>query len=347
MYDTVGAMIPVGPGIAESACWQFTKTSDNRATGERRVRQHFNEPGRPQLTLCDGLTLQVERSLPKALLGSNARDLEQGELAAALATVDRELEQLLRVELPPVRTWQPFRADYCENEQLEDELAVRRTIHQAREVVLARKGRPVVGQSGTSLAWPSRSIGLKIYGKHAESGEAGTEGLLRRESTVRHLGTFRRLLELERGVPIQLADVLTPATRRAVFSRFDDLKERFLMTETEMTDRRFVEAFLECFPTTRVATLTGFCILYTLAGSPTAASIARGDRSVFGYSRESVYRYLADLRKFRLHLVEKGFIHARLDVANNRQEHGLDELREVIERVAGLVSHLPSTARVA
>jgi hypothetical protein len=57
-----------------------------------------------------------------------------------------------------------------------------------------------------------------------------------------------------------------------------------------------------------------------------------------------VYRHLADLRKFRLYLVEKGYVHrlTRADETYNRQEIGLDELREVIDRLASLRQHLPN-----
>jgi hypothetical protein len=168
---------------------------------------------------------------------------------------------------------------------------------------------------------------VKCYGKLAESGDTAATGVLRVEIEARRLSTFRAYLDRKRGEPVQLLEVLTPQVREAVMNRFADVFERCILTENELTARRFVDEFIEFFPGTRGLTLMGFCLAYRLAGFPSAKNISRGS-NVFPFSRASVYRYLSDLRRFRHYLVKQGYSHPVTMAENNRHEEGLDELSE-------------------
>jgi HAMP domain-containing protein len=114
------------------------------------------------------------------------------------------------------------------------------------------------------------------------------------------------------------------------------------MTQREMSNVSFASELLDYFPTSRVATLIGFCVLWQLSGSPSAVQVGRGEKRVLGYSRASVYRQLGDLRRFRKHLIEKGYESERLSDSSNRHEQGLDEVEELADRIARLREYLPA-----
>jgi hypothetical protein len=347
LYDTSAGLL-TAPEVVKSPRWGTVLTRLKPATGEVTTKHILNTDEGLHLTLLNGVTLVAERSLPKALYGTNVRELDQADVAPALDRVDREIASALRVALPPFGEWQPTRADYCRNDQLGDELAVRRALHDARDVQLARKGRPVSGDSGTSLSWPGRSYGFKLYGKHVESGEPLAVGVLRAEATVRHLSTFRALLGLPKGAPVQLLDVLQPDVRTEVLARFSDVFRRCPVSGRELSDRDFCREFTAFFSGGRSWQLVGFCVLYRLAGSPRAGELAKRGASVFGFKRSTVYRALADLRRFRLHLQAKGFAPVG---DHGAEEDGLDDLADVavederlIDYVAGLTKYMGQAA---
>jgi AcrR family transcriptional regulator len=74
----------------------------------------------------------------------------------------------------------------------------------------------------------------------------------------------------------------------------------------ELSDRRFCEEFIEYFGGARAAKLIGFCLLWGAFGSPTMKDIAAG-KGLPGLSRATVYNYFADLRRFRLDMIAKGY----------------------------------------
>ncbi len=332
MYDTTAALL-TRPDLARSPRWGIIRQTIKPSTGEVNTRHILNTERGLHLTLINSTTLIAERSLPKALYGTNVDDLTQDQVPDALAAFDREIADALRVELPSVGSWAATRADYCRNDALGDELAVRRALLDARNVQLARRGRPVVGDSGTSLRWTGRAMQFKLYGKLAESGEPHAVGVLRAEATVRHAKTFRELIGAGNGQVVQLLDVLTPTVRSQVLARFADVFERIQMSERELTDYQFAQEFVQFFGGKRGMQLVGFSILYQLSGFPSPGEIAKGrkvGRLGLGLTRSATYRALADLRRLRLHLVEQGYQRpALLADAANTYERGLDELAAV------------------
>ncbi len=338
MYDTARGLVTVAPQVGHSPGWGKVLQSITPLTGEVSTRHVRNTEKGLHLTLLNGITLMAERSLPKALHRTNVRELVQDEVPAALAVVDREIAETLEVDLPPLASWQPARVDYCDNRQIGSEDGVRTVIGQLRDVHLARKGRPVAGESGTSVAWGHGTHRVKVYGKLAESGESAATGVLRVEIEARRLSTFRTYLARQRGEPVQLLEVLTPEVREAVMNRFADVFERCVLSEKELTSLRFAQEFVNCFPSRRAFELIGFCVLYRLAGYPSAREVRSG-RTVLPFSKSSVYRALADLRRFRHHLVEQGYTHPITLAERNPHEEGLDELADelvLLRRVADL-----------
>ncbi len=328
LYDTSAALL-TAPNLAGSPRWAVIRQTIKPSTGEVNTRHILNTERGLHLTLINGITLIAERSLPKALYGTNVDDLTQDEVPDALGKFDREIGEALHVDLPPVGTWAACRADYCRNDELGDELAVRRALLDARNVQLPRRGRPVCGDSGTSLRWLGSAYQFKLYGKLAESGDTAATGVLRAEATVRHAKTFRELTSTGPGEVVQLLDVLTPHVRDQVLARFSDVFERVHMSERELSDWDFCQEFTDYFSGRRAMQLLGFTFLYQLAGFPSASEIAKG-RQILGFKRSTMYRALADLRAFRLHLVEQGYQRpALLANAANTYERGLDELAAV------------------
>lgn len=327
MYDTARGLLTAAPEVAGSPGWGTIVERTHPATGERHTTHILNTEAGLHLTLLNGITLTAERSLPKALRGSNVAEIDQADVADALAKIDAEIGDALRVELPPFGSWQPTRVDYPRNLVLGSEDAVRSIIGQLRDTQLPWKGRPVAGDSGTSVAWGHGNHRVKVYGKLEESGDAGATGVLRVEVEARRLSTFRKYLGRERGAPVQLLDVLTPEVRDQVLARFADMFERCVMSERELTNQDFVQEFVELFGTRRTFELLGFCLTYRLAGFPTAREVREG-RSVFPFTKSSVYRSLADLRRFRQHMLDQGYRHPALAPEVNRQEEGLDELAD-------------------
>lgn len=306
MYDTTSALCTLPPGVGRRATWGKILITEDPSTGERRERQVLTTPKGLQLTLMAGCTLIAARSLPKALYGTNVRELAQAELPAALTIVDQEIAVEVGADLPPFASWSPVRVDYCENVQLGSEAAVRTTIHRLRDVSLPHKGRPVAGDSGTSVAWPRGAIRPKVYGKRNESGEALAEGVLRYEVGVFRRGTFNKELDRLPGSPVTLAQVLTPALREQVLAKYSDLFGRCLVGKEELSDRRFAEEFLDYFGPSRTVKLIGFCLLWGAFGSPSMKDMAAG-QGVPGMTRATVYRYFRELRKFRLAMIAKGY----------------------------------------
>ncbi len=337
MYDTSTGLLTVPAWVGQSPRWGTVHTKLRPSTGEVTTRHILNVEGGPSLTLLNGVTLMAERSLPKALHGSNVRELHQAELPDALARVDREIGEALHLDLPPFGTWQATRADYCEQRQLDSEDQVRTSCRALYDVELARKGKPIVGTSGTSVRWGRGAMKFKVYGKLAESDDLAATGVLRLEAEVHHQRTFRQLLGRPKGEVVQLLDVLTPEARQLVLQRFADVFTRSVMSEKEISDLEFVQEMVNYFPSKSVARLIAFCMMYRLAGFPTAREIMNG-RTVLPFNKSSVYRCLADLRSFRQHLVDHGYHRVGITTINPFED-GLDELeaeRRMIEYIGGM-----------
>lgn len=257
----------------------------------------------PAITYRD-TGLLVERSLPKALHGQNIEDLTQGDLAPALAVVDREVRDALRVELPPIGQWQPVRVDYCRSERLpggEDE--VRRALGVLASVVLPYKGLPVRGQHH-SVRWPKGTVQPKVYSKYSETkGDALAAGVLRREASVYHLKAFRKLTGIEEP---RVSDALTAAVWSAVWAPYELAMQGGRLTMKQLGDLRLVRELVGHFGTRRAASLLGYCVLLAMAGCETRADMLASEALEF----RTKYRVLADLRAFRAAMEAKGYAFA-------------------------------------
>ncbi len=277
------------------------------------------------LTLHDGGALQAERSLPKALRGENVTDLVAGEEVAALAAVDREIAEGLDVELPPLGSWLPNRVDYCQNVQLRDQAEVIRTLEKYAGIELPRKALPVRGQEH-SVTWGHGAIRPKVYSKFLETrGDPRARGVLRYESGVIKARSFKDkyLWPLRSHVvapcdELRLVDVLNPAIHAAVLGRYVAYLRGDLMTAKELSDLDFMRELLSFFGAPIAARLLGWCTVFYLVGvrnrrdllaSPVAAVATR-------------YRVAAQLREFRVHLVEKGW----LDLTAETRDAAVDDL---------------------
>ncbi len=100
-----------------------------------------------------------------------------------------------------------------------------------------------------------------------------------------------------------------------------------------LTPVKFAQEFSGLFPPARALQLLGFCIAYRMAGYPHPRRLAASGHTIFGLKRAAVYRCLVDLRRFRLHLVQKGYGLAGLtDEASNTYEQGIDALGQSLDR---------------
>jgi hypothetical protein len=308
MYDTAAVLLgPFGKTFPQLPAWDraIKKRTENPAKDHPQERWILNEPGGIQLTLLDRATLMVERSLPKALRGSNVVEFTQDDVPEAIAAVDREVGRILEFpELPSIGEGQPCRVDYSENRRIGPEEHVRPLFNHLRLVELPRRGRPVLGDSGVSISWPRGSFPLKVYGKFEESGDPAAMGVVRLEQGIRHRRTFLQLLRRDKEERVTLSEVLHPRLRERVLSDAVSLLGRVMMSERELSDREFVDEMVKMFGGPRCYQLLGFCVAYQLAGMPTMKQISEG-RHVFGFTRPAVYRYLADLRALRGALVER------------------------------------------
>ncbi len=97
--------------------------------------------------------------------------------------------------------------------------------------------------------------------------------------------------------------------------------------QRDLTPMAFVREFLELFGSRRGMELVGFSVLYRMAGYPRPGDLGR--RGFYGLTKSSVYRAFADLRRFRLHLVDQGYERLGItDEASNTYEGTIDELQE-------------------
>ena len=302
----------------------------------------LNLPSGLHLTLHDGGALQAERSLPKALRGDNITDLLPGEEVEALAAVDREIADALGDDLPPLGSWLPNRVDYCQNVHLRDEAEVMRTLEKLAGVELPRKGLPVRGQEH-SVTWSHGAIRPKVYSKFLETrGDPRACGVLRFESGVIRVRSFRDLVsgvggracssddgrllpegaspvlrdwasavEFRRfrserpaveAVEVSVSSVLTPAFHAAVLGKFVTYLRGDLMSTNELSDLDFTRELLGFFGGRKCAVLVGWCGIFYLMGVR-----SRKDMLASSFAAPATrYRIAADLRRFRVHLVEKG-----------------------------------------
>jgi hypothetical protein len=268
-------------------------------TGEVKRTGIMNVHGGPSLTLHQG-GLLVERSLPKALRGQNIEDLRQDDVPDALAVVDREVWEALRVPLPPLAEWQPVRVDYCESMKRRDEAEVLRELEKLAGVVLPYKGLPVRGESH-GVRWARGAIQPKFYGKYLETkGDPRAVGILRREATTYRLQTFRDLTSMKDPL---MTDVLMPEIWSAVWSRFDEPLRGGALTVAEMGDVALLREMVGMFGTRRTASLVGYCVLLVAAGCKTRQDMLASPVMEF----RTKYRVMADLRSFRDAMEVKGY----------------------------------------
>jgi hypothetical protein len=345
MYDTAAVLLSHPPErVTEVRRWDRTVTAADPATGECWPKYIKNVEDGPGLTLLPGGQLKVERSLTKALLGTNVLDLTDGQVSESIAHVDDEVRRALDVPgLPSIATWLPVRVDYAENIKLPGgEAEVLRTLGALAEVSLPRKGLPVRGQAH-SVAWPTGAIRPKLYGKYLESGDQRALGILRHEVGVFRARAFR---DLQAGTPslnrpartdsdITLVDVLTPEFRGVVLDRYRTQLRGDVMTAREIGDLELVRLLHELFGVKRSVTMMGWALTWDVMGTRTARDIlATGAGSV-----PTRYRVVADFRRLRDEMVKRGLMidgHDPAVEASPRWDRAAgDELvSEVITRVA-------------
>lgn len=310
MYDTVAVLIDQPPrSVIESPAWQQERVAVNLQTGERTRTRILNVPSGPSLTLLGDGRLKVERSLPKALTGQNVEDIAAADVPRAVQAVDEEVARAFgTLALPSIGTGRPVRADYCESRRLGSEDAVRRELLRLGSVELPRKGRPVRGESA-SVSWPKGGIRPKVYSKWLETqGSERAYGVLRLEVGAYRLQTFRALLGLPALAPVALADVLTGDVRAKVMTRYARELVGGVAMAHELTDTRFGAEMLGLFGVRRAAGLLGYAVLWHMAGEPAITeNMVESGRSPFGPSRSTHYRVIADYRRLRQHLIEKGY----------------------------------------
>jgi hypothetical protein len=293
------------------------------------------------LTLHPSGALVVERSLPKALTGSNVDDLRQDQVTEALAVVDDEILDALGEKLPGMATWAPVRVDYCHNAHLGSESEVARTLEKFARVELPRKGLPTVGQSH-SVAWTRGAVRLKVYGKYLETkGDPKAAGVLRFEAGVVRLQSFRDLRdamakgsgsdanspvaevygvactpnngrtlgrvplrELKTRRDLRVVDVLTPEYHAASLGRYMERLRGDAMSEIELSDLAFMRELFDFFGVRHAVVVMGWCTTWHVLGVQ-----SRADALASGYGHlASRYRVLDDIRRFRAHLVAKGVL---------------------------------------
>jgi hypothetical protein len=342
MYDTAAVLLSHPPErVTEVRRWDRTVTAADPATGECWPKYIKNVEDGPSLTLLPGGQLKVERSLTKAVLGTNVLDLTTDQVGDAIAIVDDEVGRALDAPgLPSIASWLPVRVDYAENAHLAGgEAEVLRTLAALADVSLPRKGLPVRGQSH-SVAWPSGAIRPKVYGKYLESGDERALGVLRYEVGVFRARGFRELQArtpaLSRpfdrlGADVSLADVLTLEFRAVVLDRFRRQLRGDVMTAKEIGDLELVKLMHELFGVKGAVTMIGWALTWDVTGTRTARDIlATGMGSV-----PTRYRMVGEFRRLRDEMVARGLVAA--DSATKWDRAAGDDLTtEVIQRVAHL-----------
>lgn len=302
-------------------------TRTSYRAGERGGVQIIGHP--------DGV-LKVERSLPKALTGQNAVDLQQPDVPAALAAVDAELRALVPgVEWPAFGSLRPCRVDYCQSQRRESPEVVDLMLRRLQRLNLSRKGRPVVGESG-SVSWPVGMFRPKAYNKGRETGDGQYADVLRLEVGViggRALGRIPGLvphasvpvasdigpngprdeplprpgvgpfgLGSEGSPELTVVDVLVPQAAGYVLGWFASRIGGYELAGEELSDLAFLREMVSFFGGRRASGLVGYCVVWQTMGARTWQEIEAlelGDRSAF-------YRARADLRGFRDHLASLG-----------------------------------------
>jgi hypothetical protein len=305
MYDTVSAVLGEVPEpVMDPRRWKRLLHSVDPETGEVRSRFTLNTETGLLLTLHGGgRALQAERSLPKAYRGQNVDDLSGPEVAVALAELDGEIADALGTwELPSIADWLPARVDYPRSVRLQDEATVYQTLNRLSGVALPYKGMPVVGQSG-SVTWSKGDIRVKVYSKYLESHDTRARGLLRVEPGVFRARAFRKLLGRATDAPVTLLEVLTPMLHESVNERFAGRLRGDVMTTKELRDRDLLNEMLALHGARRTATLLGWAVMWGLKGVE-----SRDEMLAVGLgSLPTRYRVLADYRRLRDVLVEKGY----------------------------------------
>jgi hypothetical protein len=284
--------------------WDKAREVVDLATGEVTRKFVLNTREGLLLTLHGGgRALQAERSLPKVHRGQNIDDLTGPAVAVAIAQVDAEIADALGYhDLPTFAEWLPVRADYPRTMRLSDDATVFRTLDKWAGIALPYKGLPVVGQSG-SLTWSKGDIRLKAYSKSLESHDPRARGLLRIEPGVFRARTFRKLLGVSSDAPVNVLDVLSPVLFGKVHERFDARLRGDLMSAKELRDRDLFREVVQLFGARRAATLLGWALMWGMAGVN-----SREEMLAVGLgTMRTRYRVLADYRRLRDVLVEKGY----------------------------------------
>jgi hypothetical protein len=236
--------------------------------------------------------------------GENISDLKGPEVSVALAMMDAAVAEALDTyALPSVAQWMPVKVDYPKSIRLGSESEVLRTLEKYAEIELPYKGRPVVGQSH-SVSWAKGAIHVKAYSKYRESkGDPRALGVLRVEPGVIRARSFRHLLGLASDSEVTLGDVLSPEMFQKVHGKFESVLRGDVMTPKEISDHQLFDELVKFFGVRRAITLIGWGLAFWMKGVQ-----SRADMLQVGLADQSTrYRVVADYRRFRDHLLEKGF----------------------------------------
>ncbi len=352
MYDTVAGLLMEPPrSIVDAIAWK--KVSEVQTDQGRRVSRSGGDRGSVHVILHPDGRLKAERSLPKALTGQNAEELTQADVPDALEAVDRELFELTRgsgVKLPPFGEWAPCRVDYPRSIVMPDPALVDIELARLATLRLPRKGRPVVGESG-SVSWPSGEFRPKVYNKGRETGVAAHFGILRLEVGAfgsRALASIPGLLPVdlldrdlmhsrqpaslatrqranepdqrwEPGRKLRVIDALVPQASEYVIDRFTRYLGGFAVSTDDLNDVQFLREMVSFFGYRRAFGLLGLCIGWGILGVRGPADL----EAIGAAERTTWFRAMADLRRFRDKLDDDG------------QEPGtVDDVREHVYRLA-------------
>jgi hypothetical protein len=297
MYDTVAALWRhPGAEVVELIPWRERR--ERVLPDGVRVTAMAGEHGGVQVLLHPDGSVKVERSLPKALTGQNAVDLQQEDVPVALAAVDRELVDLApEVEFPAVGSLDPCRVDYCRSVSMGSPAEVDVVLRRLASVQLPRKGRPVVGESG-SVSWPLGEFRPKFYSKGRETGNLVYLNVLRYEVGAfgsRALGHIPGLVGPGSDGRLTVRDVLVPQAAGFVLGRFLDRVGGFDMTFEDVSDLAMLRELVAFFGPRRAFGLVGLCVGWSSMGVRTwqeLEALELGDQAQW-------YRARADLRRFR------------------------------------------------
>jgi hypothetical protein len=305
MYDTVSAVLGEVPEpVRTPQRWDKIRQTIDPATGEVQSRFTLNTETGLLLTLHGGgRALQAERSLPKVHRGQNIEDLIGPAVSVAIAQVDAEIADALGYhDLPTIAEWLPVRVDYPTTIVLPDEATVYRTLGQMASVSLPYKGLPTIGDSG-SVTWAKGEIHVKAYSKFLESHDDRARGLLRIEPGVFRARSFRKLLGWASDAPLTLMDVLTPVLHQTVNEKYAARLRGDVMSDKELRDRDLFNEMVALFGPRRTATLLGWALMWGFVGVE-----SREEMLAVGLGSSATrYRILADYRRFRDVLLEKGY----------------------------------------